>query len=76
MTKRKSVSRKGGKKKWIQKASQSFKRKGTEGSFRRWCQRHGFDGVTAECIAMGKRSNSAAIRKKANFAANVRKKSR
>lgn len=43
------------------------------GSFTAWCKRQGFSGVTSSCIAKGKRSKSASIRKKANFAANSRK---
>jgi hypothetical protein len=43
------------------------------GTFTAWCRKQGFGGVTSECIARGKRSKSAAIRKKANFAANARK---
>lgn len=50
-----------------------MKRRGTVGSFTRWCKAQGYGGVTAECIAAGKRAKSAAIRKKANFAANVKK---
>lgn len=62
------------KKKWIQKATKSMKRRGTTGTFTAWCKRQGYASVTAACIAKGKRSRSAAIRKKANFAANVRKR--
>lgn len=43
------------------------------GSFTRWCKAHGFGGVTASCIAAGKRSKDPRIRKKATFAANARK---
>ena len=44
-----------------------------EGTFTEWCGRHGYDGVTAECISAGKSSNDPRIRKKATFAANARK---
>jgi hypothetical protein len=63
-------------KKWIQAASARMKKKGTVGSFTKWCKRRGFGGVTDACIAAGKKAKSAAIRKKANFAANVRRKRR
>jgi len=61
------------KRKWLQKAAARMKAKGTAGSFTRWCKSQGFGGVTAECIAKGKASKNPAIRKKANFAANVHK---
>jgi hypothetical protein len=43
------------------------------GTFTAWCKKQGYGGVTSACIAKGKASKSAAIRKKANFAANARK---
>ena len=43
------------------------------GSFTAWCKRQGFSGSNSSCIAAGKRSKSAAIRRKANFAANAKK---
>jgi hypothetical protein len=43
------------------------------GTFTEWCKRHGFKGVTAECIAMAKRSKDPRIRRKAIFAENARK---
>lgn len=58
-------------KKWIQSASARMKKKGTVGSFTRWCKQKGFGGVTSECITAGKRAKDPGIRKKANFAANV-----
>jgi hypothetical protein len=61
------------KKKWIQKAAVRMQKKGTEGSFTAWCKRQGFAGVTAECIAKGLKSRDPSIRRKANFARNVRK---
>ena len=60
------------KKRWIQSAMSKMKAKGTVGSFTAWCKRRGYKGVTAGCIAEGKRSKNPAIRKKANFAANVK----
>ena len=48
-------------------------KKSRRGSFTRYCKRHGYKGVTSSCIRQGKRSKSAAIRKKATFAANARK---
>jgi len=44
-------------------------KKSHEGQFTKYC--HG--KVTEECIARGKRSSSAKIRKQATFAANARK---
>jgi len=43
------------------------------GSFTAYCKRKGYSGVTSSCIAQGKRSKSAAIRKKATFASNSRR---
>jgi len=44
------------------------------GSFTAWCKRRGYGGVVnSRCIAAGKASGNAAIRKKATFAANARK---
>lgn len=54
-------------KKWIQKATAKMKKKGTEGSFRKYCG----GKVTMECIERGLKSNDPAIRKKAQFAKNV-----
>jgi hypothetical protein len=59
--------------KWIQKSVKKMKKKGTVGSFTAYCQRKGYSGVTAACIREGKASSDPAIRKKANWAANVRK---
>ena len=42
------------------------------GSFTAYCRRHGYKGVTNQCIQEGKASKSAAIRKKATFALNSR----
>jgi len=64
------------KKNWIGKATKRMKQKGTEGSFTKYCKRQGFSGATSECIAQAKKSKSPSIRKKANFAANVRKRKR
>ncbi len=48
-------------------------KKSKVGSFTAYCKRKGFAGVTGRCIAMGKASSNAAIRKKANFASSARK---
>jgi len=56
------------KKKWMGKARKSMQKRGTVGSFTRWCKAQGFSGVTAECIRKGLNSRSKAIRKKAGFA--------
>jgi len=74
---KKAVKKKG---KWMQKARASMKSRGTVGSFRAWCKSKGMLGsdgkVTSRCIAAGKKAKSAAIRKKANFAANAGKSRR
>lgn len=44
-----------------------------KGKFTSYCKSKGYNGVTSECIAEGKRSSSKAIRKRATFAANARK---
>jgi len=64
------------KKKWIQSSRARMKRKGTVGSFRRWCKRQGFSKVTAACIVKGLRSKNPKIRKKANWVRNVLKSKR
>lgn len=43
------------------------------GSFTEYCKRKGYHGVTAACIAEGKRSKNPLTRKRATFAANTRK---
>lgn len=55
-------------KKWIQKAVSEK----TEGDFGRWCKRHGFGGVNAQCIAAARKAGGRAA-KMANFAANTKK---
>jgi hypothetical protein len=55
------------KKKWIQKAGLK------KGSFTSWCKRQGFGGTTSACIAAGKRSKNATIRKRANLASTLRR---
>jgi len=49
---------------WMQKASDSMKKRGTVGSFTKYCG----GKVTLECIKKGLNSNSKAINKKAAFA--------
>ena len=49
---------------WMQKASDSMKKRGTVGSFTNYCG----GKVTLECIKKGLKSKSKAIRKKAAFA--------
>ena len=36
-------------KKPLQKIKRAIKKRGTEGSFRSWCKRHGFSGGTKAC---------------------------
>jgi len=54
-------------KKWIQKARVK------KGAFTSWCKRNSFGGVTASCIAAGRRSKNATIRRRANLAATFKK---
>jgi hypothetical protein len=54
------------KKKWIKGAIKS------PGSFTRWCRSRGHKGVTAVCIAEGKRSKDPKIRKRAHLAETLR----
>ena len=63
-----------GKKKFIQEIS--FEKKGTKGSFTRWCKSKGYPKVTTACIKRGKHSLSLKIRRKAIFAQNTRSKKR
>jgi len=42
--------------------------RGTEGKFRRWCQRHGHDGATAACIAEGLKSDDKGVQAMAKAA--------
>jgi hypothetical protein len=72
MAKRRTSRKSTGKKKWMQKASASMKKRGTVGSFTAWCKSQGFGGVTTECIRKGLASKSKAIRKKAAFAKAAR----
>lgn len=54
------------KKKWIPK-------KIKKGSFTAYCKSLGYKGVTAECIAKGKKSKNPTTRKRANLASTFRK---
>jgi len=53
--------------KWIQKAFEKIKKRGTAGKFREFCG----GKVTIECIEEGVKSKSPIIRKRANFMKNV-----
>ena len=59
------ILKKGG---WIQKATSRMKKKGTVGSFTRYCG----GKVTNDCIQRGLNSSNAKIRKKAQFAKAMR----
>ena len=63
------------KKKFIQSALSKMKRKGTLGSFKRWCKRNGLlsknGKVTKKCILVAKKSSNLKIRRKAIFAQNI-----
>jgi hypothetical protein len=65
-----------GKKRFIQEAFKSIAKKGTKGSFTRWCKRQGYPKATTACIKRGKRSQNLKIKRKAIFAQNIRSKSR
>ena len=62
----------GKKQRFIQDAFKTFEKKGTKGSFTRWCKRQGFPKATTACIARGKKSKNVKIRRKAIFAQNIR----
>ena len=70
-----SSNKKKSNKKWMQKAAKRMERKGTEGSFTRWCKKKGYGGVTSACIKAGLNAGGK-IAKKANFAKNARKAKR
>jgi len=63
--------------KWMQEVNKKIEKKGTKGSFRRYCISKGYKGVTAACIAEGLRSKNPTVKKRANLArtfAKFRKK--
>ena len=68
------LSRFGKKRRFIKEALKSFAKKGTKGSFTRWCKRQGYSKVNIACINRGKKSKSLKIRRKAVFAQNIRPK--
>jgi hypothetical protein len=43
------------------------------GAFREWCQEHGFDKVTQECIELGLQDPDPVVRKRAAFAKTLLK---
>jgi len=61
---------------FIQKANEASRKKGTVGSFTRWCKSKGFPKVTTGCINLGKKSKSLKTCRRAVFAQNIRSKSR
>lgn len=62
-----------GKKKFIQRANEESQKKGTVGSFRRYCKRKlNINKVNKKCIQLAKKSKNKKIRKKAVFAENIR----
>ncbi len=67
-----------GKKKanFIQRANENSRKKGTVGTFQRWCRRRGFPKVNTACIKLGKRDKSLKTRRRAIFAQNIRSKKR
>ena len=62
--------------KFIQAAVKKMRKKGTIGSFKKWCKRHGLlnskQKVTKKCVNAGKKSKSLKIRRRAIFAQNIR----
>jgi len=62
------------KKKWIQSARQKMERKGTVGSLRKALGVKQGDTISAAQLEKAAHSANPAIRKKANFAKNVRKR--
>jgi hypothetical protein len=65
------------KKGWIQTVNKGIAKRGTEGSFKTYCEKQGFPGCNDACIAKGLKSPNPAIRKKAGLAkafAGLRKK--
>jgi hypothetical protein len=70
---KKKINAFGKKKRWIQKVTKTFAKKGTKGAFTRWCKRKGYKGVTAGCIKRGKKDRSLRTRRRAIFAENVRR---
>ena len=60
--------KKGGEKKWMQDAADSIEKRGTGGSFRKWCKDHGYsDGCDSACISAAQ-NKGGSIAKKANLA--------
>ena len=57
--------------KWMQKAAARMEKKGTVGSFTRWCKSQGYGGVTGACIKAGL-AKGGKIAKKAAFAKAAR----
>lgn len=57
---------------WMQRANKRMERKGTKGSFTRWCKKQGYNGVTEACIKKGLKQGGK-IAKKAQFAKAARK---
>ena len=47
-------------------------KKKNEGTFTSYCKNKGYDGVTAQCIAEGKKSSNPKTRKRATFAGSAR----
>lgn len=68
----KKVVSESGDDKFIQKATEKMKKKGTEGKFGKWCKDHGFgEEVTLRCINKALKSEDSSVVKMANFAKNI-----
>ena len=63
-------------KKQLSDVVKSFEKKGTKGSFRRWCKMNGYNSADFLCINKAKKSNNLKIRRKAIFAQNIRPKNK
>lgn len=59
--------------KWIQKATKKMEKKGTVGSFTKYCKSKGYGGVTAACIQEGLKAGGKTA-KRAAFAKAMRGK--
>lgn len=64
-----------GKKNFIQEANARSRRKGTVGTFGRWCRKHKLDDngkVTLKCINKAKKSGNTTLIRRAVFAQNIK----
>jgi len=60
---------------FIQEANRRSRRKGTIGTFGRWCKRHGLaphGKVTLKCINKAKKSGNTTLIRRATYAKNIK----